>query len=409
MPRPKRDGTPARPPSRRKLTDAFVQEAGKRGDRAHAVWETHQRGLCVVTQTTGFKSWKCVYSHRLGPRWYHIGAVAAIGLADARKIAAGIMLRAAMGEDPVGDRQAERSRGTFAELAEQYFDEYAKKRNKSWQQTDKLVRAYLLPRWGTMQAASISRSDAKALMRRVTSPSVANQSLKAASAIFAWAIREEVSGVTTNPCAGIEHNPTKSRERVLSDSELPQFWSAFDAAGFVESAALKAILLTGQRPGEVAHMRVEHIVDGWWQMPGDPVPALDWPGTKNGATHRVWLPAPVLGIIDDMDCSGGFVFAGPRGRAVDNLDAAMRNICKSLGCERATPHDLRRSHGTRVTAMGFGRDAMNRIQNHREGGIGSVYDRHGYAEENKKVMEAVATKIIALAEGVEASNVVALR
>jgi integrase len=59
--------------------------------------------------------------------------------------------------------------------------------------------------------------------------------------------------------------------------------------------------------------------------------------------------------------------------------------------EKATPHDLRRTHGTTVTGLGFGRDAMNRIQNHREGGIASVYDRHQYAEENKKVMEAVAT------------------
>ena len=29
---------------------------------------------------------------------------------------------------------------------------------------------------------------------------------------------------------------------------------------------------------------------------------------------------------------------------------------------------------------------MNRIQNHREGGIASVYDRHGYADENKRIM-----------------------
>jgi hypothetical protein len=41
---------------------------------------------------------------------------------------------------------------------------------------------------------------------------------------------------------------------------------------------------------------------------------------------------------------------------------------------------------------------MNRVQNHREGGIGSVYDRHEYAEENMKVMEAVAARIMALAK-----------
>ena len=64
--------------------------------------------------------------------------------------------------------------------------------------------------------------------------------------------------------------------------EVPQFWKAFDES-VGRGTALKAILLTGQRPGEVAHMRREHIVDGWWQMPGEPVPAMHWPGTKNGA------------------------------------------------------------------------------------------------------------------------------
>jgi len=42
---------------------------------------------------------------------------------------------------------------------------------------------------------------------------------------------------------------------------------------------------------------------------------------------------------------------------------------------------------------------MNRIQNHREGGIADVYDRHRYKAENKRVMESVANHIVALAEG----------
>jgi hypothetical protein len=45
------------------------------------------------------------------------------------------------------------------------------------------------------------------------------------------------------------------------------------------------------------------------------------------------------------------------------------------------------------------------VQNHREGGIADVYDRHEYAEENKRVMEAVANHILMLAEGREASNI----
>jgi integrase len=89
-----------------------------------------------------------------------------------------------------------------------------------------------------------------------------------------------------------------------------------------------------------------------------------------------------------------FLSVGP----VAGLDGAMRAICSKLGVERATPHDLRRTHGSTITALGFGRDAMNRIQNHIEGGISDVYDRHRYEDENKRVMEATAGRIIALVE-----------
>jgi integrase len=77
----------------------------------------------------------------------------------------------------------------------------------------------------------------------------------------------------------------------------------------------------------------------------------------------------------------------------------MRAICRKLQIERATPHDLRRTRGTTIAALGFGRDAMNRIQNHKEGSIGSIYDRHSYADENKRVMEAVAQRLVSLAKG----------
>ena len=140
------------------------------------------------------------------------------------------------------------------------------------------------------------------------------------------------------------------------------------------------------------------------------MPLLGWPGTKNAATHRVWLPTAAQALVTEMDQTG-MLFAGARGKVIDGskLALAMRDICTKLKVERATPHDLRRSHGTTITALGYGRDAMNRIQNHREGGIASVYDRHQYADENKRIMEAVASKIMAVVEGRTAeTNVVRL-
>jgi integrase len=393
---------------KRRLTELSVRKL-KPKTTTYLIWDTLQRGLAVRVQPTGTCAWKVIYSRHGRPRWLHLGDAGAIGLADARTLAAEAMLAVAKGHDPAAEKRAERGAGTFAELADRYVEVYAKKRNKSWKQADALVHRYLLPRWGKLQAASITRGDVRTMMTRIEAPVLANQVLAAASAIFSWAVKQEIIG--GNPCRGVDRNATRSRERVLSDSEVPRFWNAFDDAGLVASSALKTILLLGQRPGECAHMRHEHIKDGWWEMPGEPVPALGWPGTKNGESHRVWLPKAVQKILAELDddATTGLVFAGERGRPVSKLDGVMRAICSKLSVERATPHDLRRTHGSTITALGFGRDAMNRIQNHVEGGIASVYDRHGYADEIKRVMEAVASKIMALVEGKpEQSNIVTM-
>jgi integrase len=192
----------------------------------------------------------------------------------------------------------------------------------------------------------------------------------------------------------VARHKTNSRERVLSASELPRFWTAFDKFVGPAGTALKLILLTGQRPGEVSHLRTEHIVDGWWEMPGSPDPALGWPGLKNGQTHRVALSAPVQALIGDLPRTG-FLLAGGKDRPALRLPDVMRDICKDLGISnRATPHDLRRTFGTTVAALGFGRSAVDRILNHRDGGVVSIYDRHGYADEDKRIMEAVAAHLL---------------
>jgi integrase len=78
-----------------------------------------------------------------------------------------------------------------------------------------------------------------------------------------------------NPCQLVYRNPTKDRECVLSDAEVALLWPKLDPA-------LRLILLTGQRPGEVGALQRDHIVDGWWQMPGKPHGA--WPAPRMEAT-----------------------------------------------------------------------------------------------------------------------------
>jgi integrase len=391
---------------KQRITELTVRKARPQA-KAFLTWDTKASNLALRTQPTGHKSWAVIYSRNGRPRWLTLGPTKAIPLETARIMAAKAMLAVAQGQDPAADKRAERSSGSFAELAAKYVEQRAKRHNKSWRQAAHLVERHAIPRWGKLQPASITRDDVKTMMARILKPILANQVLAAVSAIFTWGVKEQ--GLTANPCKLVERNPTRDRERVLADSEMPQFWSALDDIDPVRAAALKVILLTGQRPGEVSAMRAEHVVDDWWQMPGEPVG--EWPGTKNKASHRVFLCERVKDLMPGDAAKAGFVFAGPRGGPVANLDETMRAISKKLGIEPVRPHDLRRTFGTLVTSLHFGRDAMNRILNHSNGDdVGDVYDRHGYHDDDKRVMETVAAKIMALVEGrAAADNVVTLQ
>ena len=385
MARPRQDGTPAREVNRRKLTDLFVSSR-KAQERPELIWDLKQPGLALSVRPSSKKAWKVIYRFHGRPRWLHLGDARAIGLADARRLAARVMLDVAEGKDPGAERRAERLSGTFTELASQYVELHAKKHNKSWRQAEALVRRHLLPRWGKLKATAITRADVRAVMIRIDAPIVANQTLAAASAIFSWAIKQEI--LTVNPCKLVDRNPTTDRERVLSDEEVRLLWEKLDPA-------LKLILLTGQRPGEVAAMQREHIIEDWWQMPGKPQGA--WPGTKNGRDHRVALSESAQALIGSP-----LAHSNRSGKLLKALVAELR-------IERVTPHDLRRTCLTWITRLGFGRDAMDRIANHRTSSVTDVYDRHGYADEDRRIMSAVARHVIGLVDGSAISNVVSLR
>jgi hypothetical protein len=142
---------------------------------------------------------------------------------------------------------AQRSSGSFGELADRYITDYASRETKSWRVGRRIVEKYLFKPWGRLDARSISRSDVRALKANLSAtPVMANRVLAMASAIFNWAISEDLHG-GDNPCRGVKLFEESARERVLSDSELPLFWRAFDSAGLIKSSALKVALLCGQR------------------------------------------------------------------------------------------------------------------------------------------------------------------
>ena len=388
--------------NRMALTDrsvvAIVPRRKSFNDR-YVVWDESLQGFGVEVHANGTKSWKYVYSLKGRPRWVTLGRVGVIDATEARKRALRLAVARYDGRDPAAERQAERKADTFGVLLSRYIVERASRHNRSWRQCEALLRKHALPRWEHRIAKSIALRDVYELLGSIRSPSVANQVMVNLGALFKWAVRVQV--VAVNPVRGIERNPTQARERILSDAELPAFWNAFTVRGL---AVFKVLLLTGQRPGEIAHMRREHIVGNWWNLPGLPVAELGWPGVKNSKSHRVYLVPEVLALIGSD--TSGYVF-----RRRTGLDSLMREICREMNVpSRATPHDLRRTCASMITRLRFGRDAMDRILNHRKKSTSATYDRYAYEVEDRHIMEAVAAKIMALVEGREAaSNVVALR
>ena len=226
MPRPKKDGTAASAAHRRNLTELLVRRL-RPELTAFNVWDIKERGLVLRVQPSGHRAFKFVYSHRSSARWYHIGA---IHLADARRIAAKLRLAVAEGKDPLAERKAQRASGTFKELADLYLEQHAKKKNKSWPQARALVERHLLPKWGRLDAKAIGRADVRHLIGSIAAPVLANQVLASASAIFTWAVKQEI--VAANPCRGIERNDDPQPRAVLSESELPRFWRRSTTPGW---------------------------------------------------------------------------------------------------------------------------------------------------------------------------------
>ncbi|MDH3241518.1 MAG: Arm DNA-binding domain-containing protein, partial [Alphaproteobacteria bacterium] len=191
-------------PNRKRLTQRFVATV-KSGSKRVLYWDSVQKGLALQVEPTGHKSYKLVYRHRGRSRWFTIGDARAISIGTARDIAKGKWGEICKGVDVQAEKLGVRKSSTFGELAQRYVDEYAKVHNRSWRQADKLVKANLMPTWGSLPVNDIRRADVRRVFNGLTNKGhrvLANQVLAAASAIFNWAIREEVADLSANPCAG---------------------------------------------------------------------------------------------------------------------------------------------------------------------------------------------------------------
>ena len=205
MPRPRRDGTPATAPNKRKLNDLFLKRLAAAAPRLRGLGHAPARACrhSAADRPQGLEV------HLRVPRsaaLVHIGAADAIGLADARKLAANVMFQVAEGKDPGRRRKAERTKGTFEDLAARYV-EHTPTQEQVLEAGRRAGRRHLLPRWAKLQAADITRADVKSMMARIDAPVARQSDIGLGVGDLFWAIREEFGGDQPLPRRRAERRP----------------------------------------------------------------------------------------------------------------------------------------------------------------------------------------------------------
>lgn len=274
---------------------------------------------------------------------------------------------------------------------------------------------------GKKLITEVRRKDAIALIQGIASraPGQSGNVLKAGRQIFEYALQRE--WVENQPFLQITKAVPKAGanacDRVLDDVEVPHAWTAISKSPSSDSVkrAIKMILVTAQRPGEVSQMHSEQINDGWWTIPAKVA--------KNGREHRVYLTATALSLIGGRK---GHIFPSEKGSsghvAVNSLAQAISRgylsdeIVKVVGTRKIkarkapyfgmtpwTPHDLRRTARTNMPRVGVSDEHAEEVLNHAKPGIIGVYNKYRYDNEKKaalikwekflqKLLNPIATK-----------------
>jgi integrase len=305
-----------------------------------------------------------------------------------------------------------RRAATFEQVAREYLERYAKPRKRSWREDERILSHEVIPRWRRRRARDVTPRDVRALLDRIVdrgAPIQANRTLAVVRRVFNWAAAPDRALVPQgcNPCRGLERPALeRARDRVLSDGEIRAVWKALDAEPARNAALFRLYLLTAQRGGEIRTMAWDDVdLDGgWWTIPGE--------RSKNGRSHRVPLSADAVAVLRDLRSSRApgvrWVFPTPRGSASGYRERVYKVVDRIRGVSGVvdfTPHDLRRTAASHMTAMGISRLVVAKLLNHAERGMTAVYDRYAYGREKRDAVEMWARRVREIVCGVEERRV----
>ena len=385
------------------FTDKGIK-ALKPKPNSYEIFSNDRTGFAIRISPTGIKTWFTRYKNRSTGKQIKvtIGQYPQISLSNARQLHnenRGVLHD---GKDPreliIEARQPEPEAGTIKDLAYEYIERHSKIKNKSWKDDLRHLEKDVIPNWGSRKITDITRRDIIGLLDSVVdrgSPISANNLHARLSKMFRFAVRRGL--MDTSPFVEIE-TPSKkvTRDRVLSTEEVQIFWPKLETATMHDGMklGLKLLLVTGQRRGELALTKKSefNMSAKIWTIPSE--------RAKNGLAHRVPLSSlaiELLGQLNLINQGSQWLIPSPYGE--DNAITAhaysrtVRNNRDHFGLDRFTPHDLRRTAASQMTALGIPRLVVSKILNHVETGITAVYDRHSYDDEKRDALDKWSIKL----------------
>lgn len=391
------------------------------------------RGFGLRITKAGGKAFILKYSCAGRVRRMTIGQWPTWSLQAARRRAQELVRMVDEGIDPLDQARERADAPTVAELVEMYVD-----RHVSGLVAAKPVARYferdLLPALGSMKVADVRRRDIIDVVEQKAeaTPTAARHLLVYTKGLFDWAVDREY--IEVSPAAGIKPKSItpkgrknalkpRARQRVLSEAEIEAFWNRAEECGMhrLTALALKLVLVTGQRPGEVAGM-------SWDEIDGDVWVVSAARRRKTETEQRVPLTDSARAILEAARAeverlsdrrgqpAGGFVFESRPGRPLEGnalSKAALRHRDDLANEDRPdwghwTPHDLRRSCRTGLTACGVPEEIAERVIGHKAQGIVDVYNRHDYDREKRAALEAWDRRLQLMAKGADPSSATVL-
>ncbi|RZU98784.1 tyrosine-type recombinase/integrase [Spiribacter vilamensis] len=392
------------------------------------------RGFGLRITGAGGKAFILKYTSEGKQRRKTIGAWPDWSLEAARDEARGIRQQIDSGIDPLEEKRRRRADPTVADAVADYI-----RKHVTGLVSEKPITRYferdMVPALGALKVRDVRRRDVLDMIedKAEQTPTAARHLLAYSKGFFDWCVDREY--IDASPAASIKPKnvkaqgrkdalKTRQRRRVLDHDEVAAFWSGAEDCGIhrLTALALKMVLLTGQRPGEVAGMHHDEISGDVWTIPAER-------RRKTETAHRVPLTPLALEIIDTARNEvarlyerrrgepSGYVFeARPHAPvSVSALSKAVHRFAEPLGNRDAptwghwTPHDLRRTARTEVTACGYPQEIAERVIGHADQGIVAVYNQHQYDHEKRAALEAWERRLLRITSGESADdNVVSI-